>query len=197
MFPKVEDAPPLILASGSRARAAMLEAAGVEVVLRPAAVDEGELKASIKAAGGSAGEAAVALAELKAQRVSAAAPSEAIVLGADQILTCDGRWFDKPENREAASGQLAELAGKPHELHTAVVGFRGQARIWMRPLSTAFIESYLDAVGEAVQETVGGYHVERLGPHLFTRIEGDHFAILGMPLLPVLAFLRDQEVLAA
>lgn len=206
MFPKVDDAPPLILASASRARAAMLEAAGVEVALRPAAVDEGELKASIKAAGGAAGEAAVALAELKAQRIAAATPSEAIVLGADQILTCDGRWFDKPESREAAAAQLAELAGKPHELHTAVVGFRGRARIWhhldrtrlsMRPLSAAFIESYLDAVGDAVQETVGGYYVERLGPHLFTRIEGDHFAILGMPLLPVLAFLRDQGAVSA
>lgn len=200
------DAPPLILASASRARAAMLKAVGIEVALQPAAVDEGELKVSIRAAGGSAGEAALALAELKAQRIAIAASPEAIVLGADQILTSDDQWFDKPESREAAGAQLARLAGKPHDLHTAVVGFRGQARIWhhldrtrlwMRALSPDFLEHYLDAVGDDVQETVGGYHIERLGPHLFTRIEGDHFAILGLPLLPTLAFLRDQGIVCS
>ena len=206
MFPKSEDAPPLILASASRARAAMFEAAGVDVTLQPAAVDEGEVKASFKAAGGSAGEAAVALAELKAGRVAASASPAAIVLGGDQILTCEDAWFDKPTDRVAARKQLERLAGKPHELHTAVVAFRGGARIWhhltltrlwMRPLSSDFLDHYLDAIGDAALETVGGYHIERLGPHLFSRIEGDHFSILGLPLLPTLAFLRDQGALAA
>ncbi|MEZ5932809.1 MAG: Maf family protein [Alphaproteobacteria bacterium] len=205
MFPQNEGAPPLILASASRARAAMFEAAGIEVVLQPAAVDEGEVKASFQAAGGSAGEAAVALAELKAARIAVNAPPAAVVLGGDQILTCDETWFDKPADRDAAKAQLLTLAGKPHELHTAVVGFRGGARIWhhltrtrlwMRPLSPDFVDRYLDAIGDAALETVGGYHIERLGPHLFTRIEGDHFSILGLPLLPTLAFLRDQGVIA-
>lgn len=200
-----EGAPPLILASASRARAAMFEAVGVEVTLQPAAVDESEVKASFKAAGGSAGEAAVALAELKAGRVAASVGPEALVLGADQILTCEDAWFDKPADRAAAKAQLMTLAGKPHELHTAVVAFRNGARIWhqltlarlwMRPLSPDFVDRYLDAVGDGVLETVGGYHIERLGPHLFTRIEGDHFSILGLPLLPTLAFLRDQGITA-
>lgn len=206
IFPKVEDSPPLILASASRARAAMFEAVGVDVTLGPAAVDEGEVKASFKAAGGSAGEAAVALAELKAGRTAAGASPEAIVLGADQILTCEDDWFDKPPDRGAAKAQLQRLASKPHELHTAVVAFRNQARawhhlertrLWMRPLSDGFLDRYLDAVGDDVLETVGGYHIERLGPHLFARIEGDHFSILGLPLLPTLGFLRDQGVVVA
>lgn len=204
MFPKSDDAPPLILASASQARAAMFEAAGVGVVLQPAAVDEGEVKMSFKAAGGSAGEAAVALAELKAGRIAASASPEAIVLGGDQILTCEDAWFDKPPDRETAREQLERLAGKPHELHTAVVAFRSGARIWhhltltrlwMRPLSANFLDGYLDAIGDDALETVGGYHIERLGPHLFSRIEGDQFSILGMPLMPTLAFLRDQGVL--
>lgn len=206
MFPKTEGAPPLILASASQARAAMFDAAGVEVALQPAAVDEGEVKASFKGAGGSAAEAAVALAELKASRVAATASPEAIVLGADQILTCEGAWFDKPPDRETARKQLSSLAGRVHELHTAVVAFRGGARVWhhldltrmwMRPLSDVFLGRYLDVVGEGALETVGGYHIERLGPHLFTRIQGDHFSILGLPLLPTLAFLREQGVMAA
>ena len=185
----------------------MLEAAGIETVLQPAAVDEGEIKDSFKAAGGSAGgEAAVALAELKADRVAIGARPEAVVLGGDQILTCEGDWFDKPPDRDAARAQLERLSGKPHELHTAVVAFRNGVRIWhhltlnrlwMRDLSPAFLDHYLDAIGDDALETVGGYHIERLGPHLFTRIEGDHFSILGLPLLPTLAFLRDQGCIAA
>ncbi len=205
MFPKTDDAPPLILASASRARANMLEAVGVAPALMPAAVDESEVKDSFRAAGGTAGEAAVALAELKAGRIALAAPAEALVLGADQILTCGDDWFDKPVDLAAARRQLETLAGRPHRLYTAVVGFRGGARIWhhldetelqMRPLSADFLDRYLEAIGEGALETVGGYHIERLGPHLLSRIQGDHFSILGLPLLPVLAFLRDQGVLA-
>lgn len=196
----------MILASGSRTRADMLKAAGLKVHVQPAAVDEDEIKASFKASGGSAGEAAVALAELKAGRIAASAPPEAIVLGADQILTCEGQWFDKPPDREAARAQLRALAGKSHELHSAVVAFRGGARIWhhlavsrltMRPLSADAIERYLNAAGDDVLSSVGCYRIEGLGAHLFTRIEGDNFAILGLPLLPVLAFLRDQGVVQA
>lgn len=196
----------LILASASKARAAILRSAGIEVTLRPAAVDEGAVKESFKTAGGSADDAAIALAELKASRIAQTADDDAIVLGADQILTSEEAWFDKPTDRETARAQLSMLAGKPHELHTAVVAIRSGARIWhhlnrtrlwMRPLSEDFLDRYLDAIGDDMLETVGGYHIERLGPHLFSRIEGDHFSILGLPLLPVLAFLRDQGVMAA
>lgn len=206
MFPKAEGGPPLILASASQARAAMFEAAGVEVALQPAAVDEGEVKASFKAAGGSAGEAAVVLAELKANFVASTAPPEAVVLGADQILTCEGDWFDKPPDRHAAHEQLSRLGGKAHELHTAVVAFRGGARVWhhlatprlqMRPLSNDFVERYLDAAGDGILASVGCYQIEGAGAHLFTRIDGDYFSILGLPLLPVLSFLRDQGVVMA
>lgn len=201
-----EDGPPVILASASRVRADMLKTAGIEVAVQPAAVDEGEIKASFKSAGAAATEAAVALAELKADRVSRMVPENAIVLGADQILTCDDAWFDKPPGRAAARDQMERLSGRTHELHTAVVAFRGRARIWhhldrtrlwMRDLSPAFLDAYLGAVGDDLMQTVGGYHMERLGPHLFDKIEGDFFAVLGLPLLPTLAFLRDQGVLKA
>ncbi len=194
-------APAVLLASASSTRAGMLSAAGVNVTIQPAAVDEAEIKASFKAAGASPGDVAIALAELKAERVAQALPEDRIVLGADQMLSCEQTWFDKPRDLDKAREQLTSLGGKAHQLHTAVVAFRGRSRIWhhldlttlwMRPLSPAFLDCYLDAVGDAVMETVGGYHIERLGAHLFSRIEGDHFSILGLPLLPTLAFLRDQ-----
>ncbi len=198
------DAAQVILASASRARAAIFSRVGIEVGLSPAAVDEAEVKVSFKAAGGSAGDAATALAELKASRIAANSAHDAIVLGADQMLTCGEDWFDKPVDRNAARSQLKALSGQRHELHTSVVAYRhgvrvwhhlSECRLWMRPLSSAFLDQYLDIVGDDVYETVGGYHIERLGPHLFTRIEGDHFAILGLPLLPTLTFLRDQGVI--
>ena len=163
-----------------------------------------EIKTSFKAAGGSPGDAAIALAELKAKRVTETLPPDVIVLGADQILTSDQSWFDKPKDFVAARLQLEFLSGRQHELHTAVVGFRGQARVWhhldltrlwMRPLSNDFLDTYFAAVGDDVLQSVGGYHMERLGPQLFNRIDGDHFSILGLPLLPVLSFLRDQGVI--
>lgn len=201
-----DDGPPVILASASRTRADMFKAVGIEVAIQPSAVDEDEVKASFKSAGGAATEAAVALAELKAGRVSRMVSENAIVLGADQILTCGDDWFDKPTDRTAAREQMERLSGRTHELHTAVVAFRGGARIWhhldrtrlwMRDLSPTFLDAYLNVVGDDAMQTVGGYHMERLGPHLFDKIEGDFFAVLGLPLLPTLAFLRDQGGLKA
>jgi len=197
-------APPVILASASPTRARLLAAAGVAFERRPAAVDEAEVKRALAAEGVSAPDAAVALAELKAQRVAQLAPPEAIVLGADQILACEGRWFDKPEGRADASAQLGLLAGRRHELATAVVAFRERARVWhhvavprlwMRPCSEMFLDAYLDAEGDAVLGSVGAYRIEGLGAQLFARIEGDRFAIEGLPLLELLEFLRDQGVL--
>ena len=195
--------PRVVLASASSMRAHLLRAAGVPFEQQPAAIDEPSLKEALQSEGVPASDAAVALAELKAERVAAPMP-EAIVLGADQILTCEGRWFDKPRHRAEASAQLDVLAGKRHELATAVVAVRGGARVWhhvamprlwLRPSSASFREAYLDAVGEAALTSVGAYQIEGVGAQLLARIEGDHFAVLGLPLLELLEFLRAQGVL--
>jgi len=196
-------APPVVLASSSAIRAQLLAAAGVPCAQRPATVDELGLKESLQAEGASAGDAAIALAALKAQQIARDLP-DAIVLGADQILTCGDRWLDKPQDRAEARAQLGALAGARHELATAVVGFRGGVRVWhhlavprlwLRPCSAGFIDAYVDAVGDAALTSVGAYQIEGLGAQLLARIEGDHFAVLGLPVLEVLEFLRQQGVL--
>jgi septum formation protein len=193
----------LILASASPARAGMLAAAGVAFEQRPAAVDEAEVKEALRADGVAPGDAALALAELKAQRIGSGA-SGRLVLGADQILTCEGQWFDKPRERAEARAQLAALAGRRHELWTAAIVLRdgarlwheiAQARLWLRPCSDAFLDAYLDAVGDLALGSVGAYQIEGLGAQLFARIEGDRFAILGLPLIGLLECLRVQGVL--
>lgn len=195
---------PLILASASATRARLLEAAGVTVRRQPASVDEGAVKDALQADGVAAGDAAVALAELKAQQIAAQAPEGAIVLGADQILTCEGRWFDKPADAQQARLQLCALSGRRHELWTAAVASRNggrawhhlaTARLWMRSCSAAFIGGYLAALGPDALSSVGSYQIEGLGAQLFARIEGDHFAIQGLPLLEVIEFLRVQGAL--
>jgi septum formation protein len=202
-WPLAAAAPRVVLASASRTRARLLRAAGVPFEQQPSAIDEPSLTEALQAAGVPAGDAAVTLAALKAERVAARMP-DALVLGADQILTCEGRWFDKPGDRAAAGAQLDALAGKRHELATAVVAVRGGARVWhhvavprlwLRPCSPSFRDAYLDAVGEAALTSVGAYQIEGLGAQLLVRIEGDHFAVLGLPLLELLEFLREQGVL--
>jgi septum formation protein len=196
-------APEIVLASASPARRALLEAAGVPHRVLPAAVDEAEVKLALRAGGVTPGDAAVALAELKAQRILPRLGADAIVLGADQILTVEGQWFDKPPDHAAARTQLLSLQGRRHELWTAVVAFRAGARIWhhgvetrlwMRACSADFIDAYLRADPQAL-ESVGAYRIEGLGAHLFSRIQGDGFAIQGLPLLEVLEFLRTQGAL--
>ncbi|TWA68575.1 septum formation protein [Azospirillum baldaniorum] len=196
--------PAVVLASGSRTRAEMLERAAVRVTLAPAAVDEEEIKLAARAEGAPVEDVAEALAELKAQRVTRKHPG-ALVIGADQMLECEGRWFDKPADRDAARAQLQDLRGKTHRLVSCAVVIRDGERLWhhvdrahltMRPFSDAFLDSYLNAAGDDVLGSVGAYHLEGLGAQLFHRVDGDFFTILGLPLLPLLGFLRVHGVIA-
>lgn len=195
-------APPVVLASASRARRTMLEQAGLAVTVDAAHVDEDEVKLAMRADGAGVDAIAEALAELKARRVSARQPA-ALVIGADQMLECDGVAFDKPRDAAEAATRLRSLSGRTHRLVSAVVVARDGKRIWhdadaarlaMRPLSEPFIAEYLAALGEDALASVGSYQLEGLGAQLFTRVEGDFFTILGMPLLPLLGFLRQHGV---
>jgi septum formation protein len=192
---------PLILASQSLARQRLLANAGIAFEAIPAAIDE---RAIQLASGLSApGEIAALLAREKAASVSLRHPGQ-FVVGADQTLALDRRLFSKPAGRAQAAAQLRALAGQTHELHSATAVARDGAilfedasiaRMTMRPLDGAAIRAYLDAAGEAVTTSVGAYQLEGLGVHLFEHIEGDHFTILGLPLLPLLKFLRSQGLL--
>jgi len=196
-------APRLVLASQSAARAALLASAGLRFEARPARIDEPAVKAACRAEGASAEEAALALAGLKAARVREAG---AVVIGADQLLVCEGEWFDKPPDLQAARAQLLALRGRAHVLVTAIVCLRDGQEVWrhvarpslrMRRFSEAFLDAYLAAEGAAVLSSVGAYRLEGLGVQLFEAVEGEHAAVLGLPLLPLLAFLRQHGVLTA
>jgi len=193
---------PLILASQSKVRRALLEAAGIPVEARPAHLDERAIELGVT---GGPGEVALTLAREKAHTV-AAMSGNGIVVGCDQTLALGDRRFSKPADRAAARDQLLALRGKTHELHSAVAvcrngavtfGHVSVARLTMREFSQGFLDSYLDAAGAAVTASVGAYQLERTGIHLFEAIEGDHFTILGLPLLPLLEHLRGEKVLAA
>ena len=190
----------LVLASAAAVRAAMLRAAGLAFSIQPARVDEGAVKDAMRAEDPDGRETARALAALKARRVSANAPG-AFVIGADQLLVCGDEWFDKPVDLGDARGQLRRLRGHRHTLVTAVSVVRDEAEIWgmvaspelvMRPFSDAFLERYVEQAGEGILACVGGYEAEGLGAQLLAEIDGDWFAVLGLPLLPLLAFLREH-----
>ncbi len=193
---------PLILASQSRVRQMLLANAGLRCEAIPADIDE---RAVQKASGLSApGEIAGLLAREKALAVSSLMPGR-LVVGADQTLAFGARLFSKPAGRAQAAEQLRALTGSTHELYSAgAVARDGKilfaevslARMTMRRLDEGEIEAYLDQAGEAVTTSVGAYQLEGLGVHLFERIDGDHFTILGLPLLQLLAFLRSQNLLA-
>ncbi|MFM2147897.1 MAG: hypothetical protein RLZZ187_203 [Pseudomonadota bacterium] len=199
--------PVLVLASSSATRRSLLTRAGLAFEALPALVDEAALKEACQAEKIPAEDAAIILAEAKAERIARRVP-DALVIGGDQLLVCkmeDGteRWFDKPADMDSARTQLLALRGKTHRLVTATVAWRGGERIWqdvttprltMRNFSEAFLDAYLAAEGEVLLSSVGAYRLEAMGVHLFSRVEGEHSAILGLPLIPLLGFLRQHRV---
>lgn len=195
---------PVILASKSAARRAVLEGAGVPFEAASAGVDEEVAKVELLARGVGPQAIAETLAERKAQAVSRSRPG--LVIGADQTLEFAGRLYDKVESVTAAGERLKLLRGKPHQLHSAVVVAKDGAAIWretvsatlvMRDFSDAFLEAYLATEGEAALGSVGCYRLEGRGAQLFARIEGDYFAILGLPILGLFDLLRQHQVLSA
>jgi septum formation protein len=194
---------PLVLASKSAVRHAMLRDAGLAVEIVPADIDERTIEQ--RAGLHDPGEVAALLAREKARAIGDVLPDR-LVLGADQTLALGERRFSKPTDRAAARAQLEALSGRTHELHSAVALVRAGAvmfehrevaRLTMRALSEEFLDAYLDAMGAAVTTSVGGYQLEKAGIQLFERIDGDHFVILGLPLLALLQCLRREGWLAA
>ena len=192
----------LILASQSLSRRALLEGAGLAFETMPSAVDEASIKESAQAEGVSAADTATLLADAKAARIARRHP-EATIIGADQLLVCEGEWFDKPEDLAGARVHLQKLRNRAHELVTAVVVWRNGQRAWhhlatprlaMRDFSDAFLDEYLAREGGFVTQSVGAYRLEGMGIQLMRDIRGEHTAILGLPLLPLLAYLRDAGV---
>ncbi len=193
----------LILASQSASRRAMLDAAGVSYRAVPAHLDERGLEASL--AGSAPERIALELATAKAKAVAAEHPG-ALVLGSDSLVEVEGCRFDKPESREQAAEHLRFFSGKALCLHSAAALVRGDTLVWrfgalavlsVRPLSDAFIAEYLDQEWPAVAGCVGVFRIEARGVQLFDSIDGDHFTVLGMPLIPVLGALREQGILSA
>jgi septum formation protein len=193
---------PVILASASSGRAALLRAAGVPFEIEPAAIDEARIKRLARVTGDTAIACALALATEKARSVSANNPG-ALVIGADQILVTGAEWFDKPAGPVEARTQLRALRGRMHVLATAACVITDGSVLWqatsepeltMRRFSDAFLEEYMALEGESLLGSVGGYRLEGRGVQLFSRIAGDYFAVLGLPLLELLEFLRTRDV---
>jgi septum formation protein len=192
----------VILASASQSRADILKSAGMQVEIYPSHVTESLIKEDFARAGKSAGETAMALAVAKAQNVSQKYPG-AYVIGADSLLECEGNWFDKAQSIAEARSCLQKLSGKRHTLETAVCVLKDEQVVWsylassklkMRFLSEDFLEHYVGRLGENLLQCVGCYHVEGVGIHLFEEIHGDIFAIMGLPLLPLLTYFRREGV---
>jgi septum formation protein len=190
----------IILASGSKTRAALLNRAGIKATHEAPRIDEAEIKAFYRRKSAEAGTCAMALAEAKALSVASRHP-DALVIGADQLLAMGNVWLDKPRGRADAKTQLTNLRGQSHELATAVCVARGASVMWhdlqrprltMRNFSDEFLVDYVAGLGRDDLGAVGGYRIEGQGIQLFERVEGDYFSILGLPLLPLIGFLRGQ-----
>jgi len=194
----------IILASKSASRKQLLENAGIPYSAEPSNVDEEEVKRSMRAAGAKTIELAEALADLKARTVAKRYPGK-LVLGADQVLDCNGRLFDKPNDVAEATRHLKFLRGNSHQLISYAVIIKDSVRVWsgvdiasvtIRPnLSDQFIDKYIMRCGPEILSTLGGYRAESLGVQLFSKIEGSHYTILGLPLLLLLDYLRETGVL--
>lgn len=193
----------LILASASASRAAMLTNAGLTFSVEPSTIDEAPIKREMTARGAAVAEVAERLAREKALDVAGRNPG-ALVLGADQMLDCGGKWLDKPADRAGAAEHLRLLRGRTHHLVTSAVVVRDDQVLWhhferaemsMRELSDAFVDRYLDEIGDDACRSVGAYQLEGRGAQLFDRVAGDFFVVLGLPLLPLLGFLRREGVL--
>ena len=194
--------PAIILASGSASRRALLRGAGVNAETVPPLIDENAAKLAMRDEGLSVRDQAMQLAELKAQKVSASHPG--LVIGGDQMLALGDEAFDKPRDLDGARAHLRRLSGQAHTLETAIAIAEDGQLVWrhlarpkmtMRHLSDTFIETYVETCGDALLTTVGAYQLEGRGAQLFSRIEGDYFSILGLPLLPLLDYLRTRGVL--
>jgi septum formation protein len=192
---------PLVLASASEVRRKVLEAAGIPLDVKPASIDERGVEAVAKP--GNPRAAALLLAQEKARAVSATAPGR-VVLGADQTLSLGDERFSKPKDRAAAAAQLRKFSGKTHELHSACAvvvdgaikfEYADSVRLTMRKLGDEFIAQYIETAGDAATASVGAYQIESVGVQLFERIEGHYFSILGLPLLPLLAYFRRDGLL--
>lgn len=196
---------PLILASASPIRAALLRQAGLNIAVHPARLDEGALRDGLLAEGATARDVADALAEHKALRVARGHPG-ALVLGCDQVLVFQGRILGKPADRSALRARLMQMRDAPHQLLSAAVLYAdgepiwrhvAEATLWMRDFSDGFLDWYLSEITEDILGTVGGYAVEGLGVRLFRKIQGDHFGILGLPLVELLDVLTRRGDIAA
>lgn len=193
----------LILASASPVRARLLHCAGVDFAVQPAEIDEAAIKRRFRQDGCHPRDCAVALAAAKAEQVSARF-RQAVVIGADQILICGAEWFDKPANAAEARHQLQVLRGRSHVLETAVCAIGDGTRLWaaassprltMRKFSDSFLDRYIAQEGASILGSVGAYRLEQRGAQLFDKIDGDFFAILGLPVIELLDFLRDARQL--
>lgn len=194
----------VILASGSESRRSLLANAGVQAASIKPNVDEESAKAAFRAEGMRVSDQAMRLAELKAIKVSR--NHEGLVIGGDQMLNLDGEAMDKPASMDEAASHLRRFSGKTHRLETAIVIAENGEPVWrhlstpkltVRQLDETFIGRYLEAAGPDILKTVGAYQLEGLGAQLFSRIEGDYFSILGLPLLPLLDYLRVRGVIAS
>lgn len=192
----------LVLASGSESRRRLLAGAGIDAAAIKPNVDEDTARDAMRAEAIPIRDQAMRLAELKALKISAR--EEGLVIGGDQMLALGEQAFDKPKDLDEARAHLQALSGKTHVLETAIVVAQGDGIVWrhlarpkltMRELSAAFINQYIDNLGDDILSTVGGYKLESLGSQLFSSIEGDYFSILGLPLLPLQDYLRTRGVL--